>query len=260
MRRRLRRLAAGMALAALASSAGIARAEQLVLSLSSQQVAISSNFTGAQLVVFGIVTRDGQSVARPGTYDVVVTVKGPREAITIRRKEPLGPIWLNRGQQKFIAVPAFLGVYASRPIAGLMPEILRHKLRIGIDAVVGASDFTLEREGRDDPFRAALVRLKARDRLYYENARGVTFVTEDFFRVPISLPATAPLGNYDIEAALMADGVVLARRNSGFAVVKAGFEEDITEFARDHATLYGLATAALALAFGWIASIIFRRD
>lgn len=256
----MRRLSSlSTALGAMLAGALPASAERLVLSLSSTQVAITSNFTGTQVVTFGIVERDSQSVARAGPYDVVITVRGPREAITIRRKEAFGPIWLNRDQQK-LAVPALLAVYATRPIASVAGEALRGKMRIGIDAVIDSPEYTADRGRYDDPFRQALIRLKSRDHLYVESASGVSFVTEDFFRAPIPLPATAPLGNYQIEATLLADGVVLTRRTAHFSVVKAGFEEEITELARDRATLYGIATAAIALAFGWLASVIFRRD
>jgi len=42
--------------------------------------------------------------------------------------------------------------------------------------------------------------------------------------------------------------------------VKTGFEQQVGDIARDWSTSYGFATAGLALMFGWIASVIFRRD
>ena len=250
--------AAGFALAlGLASPV---EAERLVLSLSSNQVAIGSTYTGARLVAFAIIERDGQAVARAGPYDVVVTVRGPREATTVRRKEALGPIWLNRSQQKFAQIPSLLAVLSSRPLEEAMDPSLRRRFRLGIDAIVGAPEFTLDRGGADDPFRAALVRLKKRDGLYVEEPRGVSFVTETFFRAPILLPATAPIGNYDVETSLVADGIVVASRNASFELVKIGIEEQITELAHERGLTLGLSTAALSLLFGWLASIVFRRD
>lgn len=249
-------LAAALALCVTTPAA----AERLVLSLSSNEVAIGPNYTGSRLVAFGIIERDSQSVARPGGLDVVVTVMGPREAVTVRQKEPLGPIWLNRGQQKFVQVPSFLGVYSSRPTAEIMDATLRRKLRIGIKAIVDAPEFTFDRGSDDDPFRDALVRLKSHDRLYVENPRGVTFVTEAFFRVPIPLPATAPVGNYEVEVSLVANGVIVARRHASFELAKTGIEEQLTELARDRPLVMGLSTAAMSLMFGWLASVIFRRD
>ena len=241
-------------------ASGPARAERLVLSLSSQQVAINSNFSGAQLAVFGIIERDAQSVARPGRLDVVVTVRGPRESLTIRRKEPLGPVWLNRGQQKFVAVPALLGVYANRSLDALATPVFRRRMRVGIEAIIDAPDYTIDRGEDEDPYRSALIRLKRRERLYTENDKGVVFVTDNAFRTLVALPATAPLGEYEVEASLLSDGIAVVRESSRFVVLKAGFEERVTELARDRSLAYGLMTASIALLFGWFASVIFRRD
>jgi uncharacterized protein (TIGR02186 family) len=251
---------AALLLAASLAAASPAAAERLVLSLSTNLVAIGSNYTGARLVAFGVIERDTQTVSRVGPYDVVVTVRGPREGVTVREKERLGPIWLNRSQQKFVEVPSFLAVTSTRAIEDAASEEMRRRYRLGVRAVVNAPEFTVGRGGEEDKFRQALVRLKGKDRLYLENPRGVTFVTGEFFRAPISLPATAPVGNYDVEVSLLADGVVVARRNASFELVKTGLEEQISEFARDRPVMSGFVTAAMALFFGWLASVIFRRD
>ncbi len=241
-------------------AAAPARAERLVLSLSNHQVQISSTYTGTELTAFGVIERDAQTASRAGGFDVVITVRGPREAATVRRKEEFGPIWLNRGQQKFVAAPAFIGVLSSRALTEIVDETARRRLRLGLVAIVSAPEFTLDRGAEDEPYRAALIRLKSRDGLYVEDERGVGFVTDGFFRATIPLPATAPTGNYDVEAALFAGGALLARSQSSFELVKTGFEDRVTSIARERPLLYGIGTALISLAFGWVASVIFRRD
>jgi hypothetical protein len=54
--------------------------------------------------------------------------------------------------------------------------------------------------------------------------------------------------------------VILARTQTHFELVKTGFEERVGVIARDWSLAYGLATAVIALFFGWLASTIFRRD
>lgn len=254
--RRLARLAA--ALAALAP--GTAAAERLVLSMSANEIAIGPNYDGAQLVLYGIIERDSQSVSRGDPLDVVVTVRGPRTSLTVRQKEGLGPIWINRSQQKFVAVPAVLEVVSSRPIGEVASPAVRAKHRLGIEEVANGPELSLDRGGEDDPYRAALVRLKRRDGLWSESERGVTFVTPGFFRARLPLPAVAPTGNYDVEVVLLAGDAMLSRRNASFEVVKSGFEEQITTWSQERALTYGLLIAGLSVGFGWIASVIFRRD
>jgi hypothetical protein len=43
-------------------------------------------------------------------------------------------------------------------------------------------------------------------------------------------------------------------------VYKSGLEQAVSAAAHDHGFLYGLATALMALATGWFASVVFRRD
>lgn len=248
------------AVSAAAASTAPVRAERLTVSLSTHRVQIESNYTGAQLVLFGVIERDGQSVGRPGGFDVVVTVRGPRETLTVRRKEPVGPVWINRSQRKFVAVPAVLGVFGSRPLEEVADPAIRRRLRLGIEGVVTAPDFAADLGPGGDAFRQALVRLKRREGLWSEEDRGVTFVTGDVFRAPLPLPGIAPPGNYDVEVVVLSQGVAVGRTESGFEVAKAGFEEQVATAARDRALPYGLGIAGLSLMFGWLASVIFRRD
>ena len=109
-----------------ALSAGVpAAAETLVTSISHTRVLITSNYTGASIAVFGAIERDAQTVSRGAAYDIVVTVRGPRQALVVREKEPLGPVWLNQEQQKFPDAPAYLGVFSSRPLAEITSDVLR---------------------------------------------------------------------------------------------------------------------------------------
>lgn len=246
-------------LAALLPAAS-AHAETLITSLSSHRVLITSNYTGTSIAVFGAIERDAQTVARATTYDVVVTTRGPGQHVVVRRKEQLGPIWINQDQQKFPLAPSYLSVLTSRPIEAITSDQLRLRQKVGLRAIIDAPDFTNVRDGADQPFRDALYRLKARDGLYLEDERGVTFLTPSLFRASIPLPATAPPGNYEVEVTLLADTVVLARTNTNFELVKTGFEQQVGDIARDWSVFYGVATALVALFFGWLASVIFRRD
>jgi len=251
---------AALAILILALGLAPAAAETIVASLSTSQVRITSNYTGSQIVVFGVIERDAQSGSRVGGYDVVVTVRGPSQALTVREKQRLGPIWINREQQKFVRIPAYLGVFSSAPIREVTADTLRRRLRLGVDAVVNDPEVTLDRGELDEPFREALVRLRTRELLFVEDERGVTFLTPTLFRTAIPLPANAPPGGYAIEIALFSDDVLLSRAQAGFEVVKTGFEQHLAELATDWSFVYGAGTALAALLFGWVANAIFRRD
>ena len=113
---------------------------------------------------------------------------------------------------------------------------------------------------RDDPFRQAFLRLKTARHLYVENTSGVTFLTPSLYRATIPLPAVVPVGNYDVDLKLFADGALVGRASSAFEIVKAGFEQFIAASAQSHGTAYGFATVMFALVTGWFASVVFRKD
>ncbi|MDJ1157983.1 TIGR02186 family protein [Chelatococcus sp. SYSU_G07232] len=250
-------LALLLLLAGVAGVAGV-RAETLVASLSTHRVAITSNYTGAEIVVFGAVERDQQTVARAAGYDIVVTVRGPRRMTVVREKEKAGFIWLNISRRRFPELPVYLVVQSTRPTEDIADEMQRLRFKIGLDAIL--ADPARRNEPSEVKFRDALVRLKTEQGLFAENSRGVTFLTPTIFRAPIILPAIAPTGNYEVEVALFSDGVLLTRQSTSFEVIKTGFEQTTVELSRDHSLLYGASVGVLALLFGWLATIIFRRD
>jgi len=88
----------------------------------------------------------------------------------------------------------------------------------------------------------------------------VTFLTPTLFRATIPIPAEVPIGSYDINLKLFADGQNIAQASTAFEIVKVGFELFVFSSAQSNGVLYGLATVMLALLTGWLASVVFRRD
>jgi uncharacterized protein (TIGR02186 family) len=238
-----------------------ARAERLVASLSNHVVQITSNFTGVELTLFGTV-ENAPAPPRAGGYDIVVTVTGPRESAVAFRKERMLGIWINATSRTFVDVPSYLAVLSTRPFDRIAsPETLRREQ-------VGIANILLKQENRedvvavgpDDPFRQALVRLKHERNLYGETADAVTFLTPTLYRAAIFVAAEALVGDYGVDVKLFADGNRIARTGSAFEIKTVGFEHFIASAAVNYGLAYGLATTAMAVMTGWLASILFRRD
>jgi uncharacterized protein (TIGR02186 family) len=238
-----------------------AHGEELLTALSSDRVFITSKFGGAEIALFGSVQRDAATVARNANYDIVVTVRGPRGQVTVREKKPFGPLWLNLDQRKYIAIPAFISVLSNRPISDVSDINMRQKMRIGIDPLVPVQpDRTFVVDPYEPSFRQALIRLRIGQHLFREESSAVHFLSPTLFTAPIRIPGIAPIGQYNVDVALFADGVQLTKSSLGFQVTKEGIEHSIADLARDHSALYGAVTSGLAVLIGWLASVIFRRD
>jgi uncharacterized protein (TIGR02186 family) len=258
----MRRLACALVTMLMACGLEPAAAERLVVSLSNHRVAITSSFVGEDLVLFGTIEPDAGKTALRSSYNLVVTVTGPRQTLRTRRKARVLGIWVNVDSREFERVPSYLSVLSNRPVAEIANQDTLRRLQVGLDNFLLPQSLGLDIADtvRDDPFRVAFVRLENQQGLYRESSSAVTFLTPTVFRAAIPVPANVPTGNYAIDVKLFADGAMVARTNSALEVIKAGFEQYVADAARDYGLLYGLATALMALLTGWFASVVFRRD
>jgi uncharacterized protein (TIGR02186 family) len=244
-----------------ALAASPASAERLIVSVSNHRVTVTPNYSGEELVLFGSVEKDAQTPASR-TYDLVVTVSGPRADMVTRRKEHKFGIWINTDSRQFLKVPQYLALFSNRPFEAIAPPEVQRRQQLGLKNVL-----LTQRVGPDyadvvpdDPFRSAFVRLRTQHGLYREAQSAVTFLTPTLFRTGIPLPGEVPIGTYDVEIKLFADGALVTRTETAFEIVKVGFEQFIANAARNNGLAYGLVTAFMALMTGWMASIVFRKD
>lgn len=244
---------------ALTIAATAARGETVVASLSDNLVEIQSNFVGTELVLFGLIEPDSRTVGRRAGYDVVVVVRGPDAETTTWRRERIAGVWVNAESVTYPRAPSYYAALATRPVDALSssPVLMRNE--------IGLSQLRLDPEGSalpPDPevFRLATIRRKQAQGLYFENPAAVEMMTERLFATRIPLPANIRTGGYRAHVHVFADGALLATERLGFWVRKTGFEAAVFNAAQDRPLLYGLGAVALAVASGWLAGIVFRRD
>ena len=246
----------------IAIAASPARAERLIASVSNHRVTVTPNYSGEELVLFGSVEKDASTPATRNNYDLVVTVSGPRADMVTRRKERKFGIWINTDYRQFLKVPSYLALFSNRPFDQIAPPEVQRRQQLGLNNVL-----LTQRVGPDyadvvpnDAFRSAFVRLRRQHGLYREETSAVTFLTPTLFRTGIPLPGEVPIGTYDVEIKLFADGALVTKTDTAFEIVKVGFEQFVANTAKQNGLLYGLVTAFMALMTGWMASIVFRKD
>ncbi len=243
-----------LALAMALLLAGEARAQgnvPLVADLSSHLVAITTGFSGTDVLLFG---------ATDGAGDIAVVVRGPSQNEVIRRKGRVGPVWINTDEVTFRDAPSYYRVASSRPLDEFAPQTLLSRYQIGIDnlRINTLADTTLEPEEVAD-FRKAFVRLKTDSNLYDQGLGAVNFMSNRLFRTELHFPSNVPTGTYLVEVYLFRDGDVTSAEIVPLNISQIGASADIFDFAHNLAPLYGLVSILLAASAGWVASIAFRR-
>lgn len=234
-----------------------AHGEELVTDLSNHLVAIKSNFTGTEILLFGAVEADSAAV-RALARDIVVLVRGPNEQLVVRRKEKRAGIWMNILEQKFTKVPSYYSVISSRPLWLIAEDAVLTRHEIGVDHL--KLNETRGKTSRlADEFRKSLIRLKAKKGLYQEVPDGVTFLGDTLFRAKISIPANVQVGYYTAEVFLFRNGKVIHAQTSPLYINKSGFERFVFNLAHRQSLLYGILAVAFALFAGWLASVLLLR-
>lgn len=254
-------LIAGFLIATLGFAAP-AQAERLVVSLSNHRVAVTSNFVGADLVLFGTIEPDGPRAALRSGYDLVVTVTGPRATLRTRRKERVLGVWVNIESRQFIRVPSYLSILSNKPVTEIANGTMRRELQLDLNNVILTQRIGADFADTvpDDPFRVNFIKLEKEAGRYREETNGVTFLTPTVFRVGIPLPADVPTGAYAVDVKLFNNGQMVTRTNTALEVIKTGFEQYVFEASQNHGLLYGIVAAMMALLIGWAGSVVFRRE
>ena len=240
----------------LALMASPLAAEQVVLGLSKDEVAINTSFKGSEILIFGAVKRE-TPIPEGDPLHVVITVSGPKLPVVVRRKDRRLGIWVNVESVEMDGAPSFYAVATSGLFGqALTPgEDLRHQVSIprAIRSVGALHEF------KDiASYTRALIRIRKDNDAYIVNEGGVIVNQDTLFRTSIQLPANLTEGDYTARIFLTRGGKVISQYRTVIDVRKVGLERWLYTLSREKPLWYGLMSLAIAIAAGWGASAAFR--
>lgn len=234
-----------------------ALADELVAGLSTDLIQITSSFQGTDIVLFGAIepTEEAKPVK---DRDLVLVIRGPDMPMTVRRKERVFGIWINRDQVELTGMPGYYFLASTRPLDDIAPLATLQRFRLGTENLQA----TPKGKFRPDEvaaFRSALIRDRKREHLYWESPTGIEFLSSTLFRARIPVPAAAPPGQYRAEVYLFSGGMVVSAQSSPLFIDKTGFERNVYNYALQASLMYGLAAIGLSVGLGGASYLVFRR-
>lgn len=241
-------------LALLALLAAPVQAEQIVLGLSADEVAITATFDGSDILIFGAVKRDGPP-ADPVPLEVIITVSGPLTPVNVRFKERRFGIWINTQAAAVDAAPSFYAVATSAPLTEILTDTEDLRNAISIPRAIRSVGQNVE---NTEDYTAALIRIRAGEGLYRIMEGEVDFEQETLFRTEIRLPANLIEGSYDTRIFLTRNGRVVDSFETLIDVRKVGLERWLFNLAHERSLAYAVLALALAIGAGWAASAAFQ--
>lgn len=234
--------------------------ENIEIGLSTDKVAITADFSGADLTIFGALDNADPLISRQGRYDVIVVLEGPSRPVVVRRKDRILGMWINTESETFVNVPVSYSIATTRALQDITEPKSYRQLALG------AENLYMEPLDRTDSpitieeFTKALRQLKRATGLYSERIGGVQFLSQNLFRATLSLAPNVPVGTHRARAFLFRNGLFIKETSAQLAIVKSGFEQSVFRVANDYGFLYGLFAVSLAMVTGWLGRLIFRKD
>jgi uncharacterized protein (TIGR02186 family) len=186
-----------------------------------------------------------------------VVIRGPSLEMTVRRKERILGVWVNREQVAFSGLPGYYFLASTRPLDDIASPPTLERFRLGTANLEYATGEGIDPE-EANAFRAAAIRDRKRERLYWESPTGIEFLSRTLFRARIPVPASVPPGLYRAEVYLFQGGTVVSAQSSPLFIDKSGFERRVYDFAYQRSVAYGIAAVLMAVVLGWLASFAFR--
>lgn len=236
--------------------ASIASAQEVVLGLSQDQVSISTDFDGSEILIYGAVKRE-DTIQQDNPLQVILTIAGPDQPLTVRRKDRRYGIWVNTEQVEIDAAPSFYAVSTSAPWQDVITHVedLRHDISIPMAIRSVGAPMTIENA---QTFSDALIRIREGEDLYQFNESTITFQEQTLFDTSVTLPADLTEGEYKTRVFLTRAGEVVGAFETEIDVRKVGLGRWLYNLSRQQPLIYGLMSLAIAIAAGWGASAIFR--
>ncbi|PDT10929.1 TIGR02186 family protein [Rhizobium sp. J15] len=234
--------------------------EKLEIGTSTDEIAITSDFRGADLMVFGAIDGFDSSLLAQGKYNVVVSLEGPKDNATVRKSERVFGIWVKTRSMTFEMVPESYSLASTRDVETIAAPTVIANTGIGVDHLRLEPLGLIGDRGNLVEFRNAYRRIREGSGVYQRDPGGVQFISSSLFKASVRLPANVPNGVHFVRAYLFRDGVFVVAKALPLRVVKTGLEQAITDAAHDQPFVYGLFGVALAAMTGWGASVVFRKD
>lgn len=229
--------------------------ESIVSGLSQSRVSITASFEGSEILVYGAIKRDAPAPEAP--LDIVITVEGPAEPVTIRRKDRVAGIWINNATAAISSAPSFYAVASTSSLGAILSETDNLRHAITIDQLIRTVGVATQVD-MPEAFVDALVRIRRGERRYRRLDGGVQLVENTLFHTEVALPANLTEGRYNVRIFLLRHGHVIAHQDKTIRVRKEGIERFVFNLAFDEPLSYGILSLLIAAVAGWGASAAFR--
>lgn len=220
-------------------------AAPIISGISTHEINIDTNFTGAEVLLFG---------AKGDAGNVFVTVRGPRKNYILNKKDKFLGIWYNKNRFKFNNSYSYYTFFSSNKDS-IIDQKLLSALEIGQDKI----KFDIDEENIDDQFKIEFINKLEQKNLYLNKPGGIDFLDETLFKVILKFPKNVVQGVYIVDIYLIDDDQIVAFQAIPIYVNQVGFSAEVNRFAYENSIAYGFLAILIAIVAGFLVNYIFNK-
>jgi len=206
---------------------------------------ISASYHGERLFAYGVV---------PDGCDVIVTVMSKLDTCTMSYKGKRGPLWMNLGKISFINCPHMYKIKSTRPLNEILSQNTCLFNYLGFDAIKAE----VKVHGVSNPklYVDQLFDMRIEECLYSDKEGAIQIYPGNMFDASFYWPSKAQIGEYMVRVFAVRDGKIIGKVSEKVNVQKIGIEQWLSYHAQNNAILYGIISAAIAVVFGVLVTLI----
>ena len=232
----------------------VSNAFPITVGLSPDHISVNSLYHGGKLEISG--TTDGDS-------EVIIKITSAEKKVHLRKKGKAGGVlWMNVGELEFNPVSDVFLVYSTGDIDKMLSKDQQDKYVLGYGALKRSiSVEPVENEADKEKWVDEFIKLKQKNKIYGEFAGQIKTMSEGAgktYTLAINWPYQAPPQDYNINVYEVKNDVVQGQAEAVLKIEKVGALKYISDMAFHKETIYGIASILIAIAAGFIVSVIFR--
>ncbi len=235
----------------LSSLVAHAEGDGIVADVSSYYVAISPQFQGTKVLLYGAVDYDNA--------DVILIIKGPRQNFALDKKERNLGLWLKGKTVLFNDMPHFYHVISSDEVKKIATPSAVETYNLSLAAVLRSVQETQQVTIDKEDNQAYLENMQKAG-LYAQSLEPFSWLGKRLFRVELNFPVNVSTGTYILEAYHLRDGYVESAQSLPLFIRKSGFLGFLFAFAHNFGYFYGIVAIILASLAGFLAYWALRKN
>lgn len=223
---------------------------QAYFDLSENNIKIKTDFNGKEIIVFGILNND---------QETLITIKGPEKKVVINKKERILGFWFNTKKIIYNNVPSIFFIASSAELEDILPTstIIKKELSFIYLLENKLSKRNFISNSSLENWKNNFIRIKKNKNLFKKYK--IEKIENKLFQTRVFFPAESLPGEYKVNVYQIKDDVILNMKEKTITLAKSGIGSKIYDFAHENSAAYGLFVIIFAILSGFLAATMFRR-